>query len=199
MAIESINDNASEVVNGQPNYHVKTNKVYADKSREAIDHRKSVTEIRQQSKPLLEQVKEIKMVKADFEMKLKILRETLETIMGPFKKKIQYVLDGLKLERQVYHSGALVGNDVKKIMKKAVIKELNACFKPITVESISGALGQFSTHKFRQKLFVLHKKVQSIFELVNLTRPLCKHEVSLLTVRCYSLGNWLPSIFWISI
>ena len=112
--------------------------------------------------------------------------------MGPFQQKFKNVLDELKLQRQVYHSGALIGNDINKIMKLNVIKKLGKCFNPIIISSVNGGLAKFSSHQFKQKLMVLHRKIKSIFDIMNLPRALCKHEVAKLTVRCYSLGNWLP-------
>ena len=39
------------------------------------------------------------------------------------------VLDSLQLERTVYHSGALIGNDVNKLVKKGNIEKLCHVFK----------------------------------------------------------------------
>ena len=36
----------------------------------------------------------------------------------------------MNLERQVYHSGAIVGNDVNKLTETANIKKLSNVFKP---------------------------------------------------------------------
>ena len=37
-------------------------------------------------------------------------------IKGPFKSRFDDCMDSLKLKRQVYHSGALVRNDIEKSM-----------------------------------------------------------------------------------
>ena len=46
------------------------------------------------------------------------------------KKNLDDVLDSLQLERTVYHSGALIGNDVNKLVKKENIKKLCHVFEP---------------------------------------------------------------------
>ena len=45
-------------------------------------------------------------------------------------KNLDDVLDSLKLERTVYHSGGLIGNDVNKLVKRENINKLCHVFKP---------------------------------------------------------------------
>ena len=194
-AVSTINGNAAELIAEKPEYHEKINKTYIDKSRDAIDHRKTVNEIKAQAKPLLEQIKEIKLVRVSFEKALEKLEKDIKEKIGPFLQKIRNVLDDLHLQRQVYHSGAIVGNDINKVMKPDVIKKLNKCFAPLIIRSVNGGVAQFSTNSFKQKLGVFHRKVKQIFDIMSLPRAICKHEVAKLAIRCYSLGNWLPVNF----
>ena len=115
--------------------------------------------------------------------------------MGPFQNKFVTTLDNMNLKRQVYHSGAVVGNDIHTIMKKKNMKIINTCFKPIQIIHHSNQQVFISSHTLKQKLLTFHSKIRDIFELISLNRPMCQHEVSYLSVRCYSFVNWLPVSF----
>ena len=45
----------------------------------------------------------------------------------------------MNLERQVYHSSAVVGNDVNKLTKTANIKNLSNVFKPAIIQLQNGS------------------------------------------------------------
>ena len=51
-------------------------------------------------------------------MKWRDLKISTESETGPFMKDFRQVMDKLKLERQVYHSGAIVRNDVRKLSQR---------------------------------------------------------------------------------
>ena len=107
-------------------------------------------------------------------------------------------MDSLRLKRQVYHSGALVGNDIEKIYSKSYRKnptEFSKVFDPIILSTTDGTQRMFSSHLLKQKILTLLLKFSQVYELMMLSRTLCKHEVLLLAVRCYSLGNWFPVSF----
>ena len=198
-AIDTINASANEVIEENPEFHQKDEThTFLNKTREAIDQRKKVQEIRAEIKPLTDQLKELKMVKRESKIELKKLMEEMESVMGPFQQKLRKVLDDLKLQRQVYHSGALVGNDIKKNIKADVVKKLIAGFKPIKVSSINGGLALFSSHSFRQKLLVFHKKLKAIFDIMKITRALCRHEISPLDVIVLVIGFLLISVIFTS-
>ena len=68
-------------------------------------------------------LKNLTSAKAEFESK-----------RGPFQEKLCSVLEGLHLERQTYHSRALVGNDVHKLTKTDTINKMAKVFKPFQVK-----------------------------------------------------------------
>ena len=66
---------------------------------------------------------------------LKAAREQLTAIIakinnlkGPFQKNLDGVLERMNLKRQVYHKGALVGNDVAEILHPENIGKIVNCF-----------------------------------------------------------------------
>ena len=54
---------------------------------------------------------------------------------------------------------------------------------------------EFSSETIKNKIHTLLTKFTLCFELYNKNRMLCKHEVSLLAIRCSSFGCWLPVNF----
>ena len=64
-------------------------------------------------------IKNLTSAKAEFESK-----------RWPFQEKLCSVLEGLHIERQAYHSRALVGNDVHKLTKTDTINKIAKVFKP---------------------------------------------------------------------
>ena len=63
-------------------------------------------------------------LKISKENELKELDKYISQIKGPFKTKFDNLMDSLNLKRQVYHSGALVGNDIDRIYGNAGRKNL---------------------------------------------------------------------------
>ena len=114
---------------------------------------------------------------------------------GPFKKNLDMILDTVKLKRAVYHSGALIGNDVHKLTRKAQIKSLASAFKPKSINLLDGTTALFGDYKLAEKIYVRLSKFAQCYELFMADRVLCRHEVAVLAVRCFSFGNWLPVHF----
>ena len=53
---------------------------------------------------------------------------------GPFQTKFDNSLEELNLKRQIYHKGALVGNDVAKILQPLNIRKIvRIRFKPLEI------------------------------------------------------------------
>ena len=52
---------------------------------------------------------------------------------GIFQTKFCNVIDNMKLQCQVYHSGALVGNNVHKLTKNENISNISTVFKPLLI------------------------------------------------------------------
>ena len=89
---------------------------------------------------------------------------------------VMSIIDNMNLERQVYHSGAVVGNDVNKLTKTANIKNLSNVFKPAIIQLQNGSQKEFSSHEKVVKTNTLLTKFQLCSNLYSLSRPLCRHE-----------------------
>ena len=53
----------------------------------------------------------------------------------------------------------------------------------------------FSSERVRNKIQTLLWKFTDCYKLYSVKRPLYKHEMALLAVRCASLGSWMPVSF----
>ena len=111
---------------------------------------------------------------------LKELDKFIDSVKGPFKTKFDDLMNALKLKRQVYHSGTLVGNDIDKIYgkthRKNIIKFANV-FTPVQIRLQDATERAFSSHMLKQKFFTLLFKFSKIYELMMLSRALRRHEV----------------------
>ena len=100
----------------------------------------------------------------------------------------------MNLKRRVYHSGSLVGNDVNKLTKPQNIRNISNIFKPKRIDMKKGKK-LFSSHRLKVKIITLLGKFRQCYDLYPVARPLCKHEVGLLALRCSSFESWLPTNF----
>ena len=114
---------------------------------------------------------------------------------GPFQQNFDAILQEINLKRQVYHKGALVGNDVSKILQSDNIRKIVEVFKPIQVNLKHGEKKVFNEHKIMSKVSTLLTKLSLCFKLYSPSVPLCRHEVAFLAVRCASFGQWFPVNF----
>lgn len=133
---------------------------------------------------------------------LKAAKEQLTTIVakihnlkGPFQRRLDGVLERMNLKRQVYHKGALVGNDVAKILHPENVGKIVNCFKPLRVNLHNGEHKVFSDQRSMNKVSTLLTKLSQCFQLYSPSTPLCRHEVAFLAVRCASFGHWFPINF----
>ena len=133
---------------------------------------------------------------------LKAAKEQLTTtiakinnLKGPFQRNLDGVLERMNLKRQVYHKGALVGNDVAKILHPENIGKIVNCFKPLRVNLPNGENTVVSDQRIMNKVSTLLTKLSQCFQLYSPSTPLCRHEVTFLAVRCASFGHWFPINF----
>ena len=133
---------------------------------------------------------------------LKAAKEQLTTtiakinnLKGPFQRNLDGVLERMNLKRQVYHKGALVGNDVAKILHSENIGKIVNCFKPLRVNLPNGENTVVSDQRIMNKVSTLLTKLSQCFQLYSPSTPLCRHEVAFLAVRCASFGHWFPINF----
>ena len=126
---------------------------------------------------------------------LTLLNDKINSMKGPFQTKFDNSLEELNLKRQIYHKGALVGNDVAKILQPLNIRKIVRIFKPLEINLKYGGKQVFSDHKLMSKISTMLTKLSQCFKLYSANTPLCPHEVALLSVRCASFGQWFPVNF----
>ena len=123
------------------------------------------------------------------------MEEKFEKEKGYFQNKFDCTIDSTDLQRKVYHSGAIVGDDVHRLTRKDNICKISQVFEPKDIELSDGQKKTYSTHTSKVKIITLLNKFSQCFELYSVSRPLCKHEILLLGIRCASLRCWFPVQF----
>ena len=101
----------------------------------------------------------------------------------------------MKLRRVAYHGGALIGPDICKIQLKPNYTKIANVFSLKSIKTSDLEAKVYSSLELRQKILTLFKKFSECYVLMTADRPLCKHEVEILAIRCVSLGNWFPINF----
>lgn len=101
----------------------------------------------------------------------------------------------MHLKRQVYHKGALIGNDVQKMLQKANIMRITKALKPVTIELYGKGVKTFGSASNVSKIITMLQKFSKCHALFAPSCTLCKHEVALLQIRCASFGCWFPKTF----
>ena len=105
-----------------------THTVEAVKARErARELKKDRDEQKHQAKQHQDQLKAAK-------EQLTTITAKINNLKGSFQRKLDGVLEKMNLKKQVYHKGALVGNDVAKILRPGNIGKIVNCFKPLKVK-----------------------------------------------------------------
>ena len=84
---------------------------------------------------------------------------------GLFQTRFCNVMDEMKLQRQVYHSGALVGNDVNKLTKNENITKISRVFTPSLVKVSDGSDKEFSSSDKAVKMRTLLTKFKQCYDL----------------------------------
>ena len=73
-----------------------------------------------------------------FKKQLVVVEETLEKEKGYFQNKFDCTIDSIDLQRRVYHSGAIVGEDVHRLTRKYNICKISQVFEPKYIELADG-------------------------------------------------------------
>ena len=105
------------------------------------------------------------------------------------------LLEELHQQQCAYHGGALLGNDVHTILQAKNFHLLLEALKPKKIKLSSGATKKFGDLQFYPKAVTPFNKISIIYQLATANRALCRHEVALLKVCCYSLGIFFPVNF----
>ena len=96
--------------------------------------------IQQQYKEHIMEVKDIEKEKKLLEKELQVTQASYKSLQkdfnekrGIFQTKFCNVMDNMKLQCQVYHNGALVGNNVHKLTNNENIGNISTVFKPLLI------------------------------------------------------------------
>ena len=134
--INTLKKPKSDIENDHPQYVLKDNGKLKDHSAPAKEIRKQVNTIMKEVKQMDEKIKTLNKTINAKTCELKELDKFIDNVKGPFKTKFDDLMNALKLKRQLYHSGALVGNDMDKIYgkthRKNIIKFANV-FTPVQI------------------------------------------------------------------
>ena len=134
----------------------------AVKARErARELKKERDEQQQQAKQHQDQLKAAK-------EQLPTITAKINSLKGPFQRKLDGVLERMNLKKQMYHKGALVGNDVAKILHPGNIGKIVNCFKPLKVKLQHGEHKVFSDQRSMNKVSTLLTKLS---QCSNCTHP----------------------------
>ena len=101
----------------------------------------------------------------------------------------------MDLKRQIYHKGALIGKDVKKLTKTENISFVSKIFSLQEIELDNSEVKTFSSHDIEEKIEMFLLKFKSCYDFCMLARPLCKHECFLLKNNCKLFGEWVKLNF----
>ena len=132
-------DEREEAVKEQnPDHFLRHNRVFVDTTPPAVASRSEVRRIRQDKN---EHAKELKDCKKEIDVsqtELQNVQNKIDKASGPFKCKCDQTMNNSKLKRVVYHSGALIGPDVHKVLQPASIEAFGSIFQPVEIHTSRG-------------------------------------------------------------
>ena len=163
---------------------------YCNKSDLAVGVRDTYGKLDQEKDSLLKEKEKLEKQLKKLESNLSQVLDELMKTRGPFKARLDDLLAEMQLKRAAYHSGALIGPDVKKLVTASNIKKFGKVFKPMCLmkaNSSDETLYTFGSMKVQVKVVTLLRKFKQCYDLYTANRPLCRHETELLALRCASL------------
>ena len=157
-------------------------------------NRDQISELKEEIKFFKDELKSNKQEQSQAADILADLVKDVEEDKGPYLEDFHKLMDDLALKRVVYHSGALIGNDVKKTLRPENIVKFANVFKPRVFETETGPKTYGSADNVT-KVQELLTRFASCYDLYHRNTPLCKHEVELLAYRAANFGRWFPVTF----
>ena len=122
-------------------------------------------QIQEQYKEFVNELKDIEKEKKTHEKALRELtlqyedlQEKFDATKCLFQTRFRNLMDKIKLQRQVYHSDALVENDADKLTKNKTISELPKRFTHATERLADGSEKEFSSFEQAMKMKTLFLK-----------------------------------------
>lgn len=175
-----------------PNHFHKIDGKLTDSSVLARESRKRVQQLKAEIKEIEKNVQGIdKEINQNKALKGQIQAD-IQKVHGPFMTKFQKVSDHLHIAKQAYHGGSLIGPDVHRMLNNH--KMFADIFLPIDVDTDTG-FQIFGSQDLSIKIETMFQKFKSCYDLYNMNRMLCKHEVELLVLKCSEYGYWFPVNF----
>ena len=178
----------------QPQHFQKVNRVFVDKTRDAITSRNQLKALTREKTLIKQSIKDTENLKKVKENELETVLNKIDRESGPFKERFDRTMDELKLKRVVYHSGALIGPDVHKTVQPDSITKFGNIFRPTEITTKNGK-ETFGSDHLVKKVEDLLSKFAACYRLYTKNSPLCKHEVEKLCLDCAEFGSWFPTNF----
>lgn len=157
-------------------------------------NKEQILELKEEVKFFKSELKDNGREKIQVEEQITILVKQIDNDNGPFLESFHMLMDDLALKRVVYHSGALIGNDVKKTIRPLNIDKFAALFEPRDFQTANG-VKTYSSMDISNKVKSLLTKFSQCYNLYHRNSPLCKHEVEELAYNCADYGEWFPIAF----
>lgn len=116
------------------------------------------------------------------------LEEEWDECAGYFSRALDYAITRLKVRRQRYHGGAIVGNDRIRILdgREIIAKVL----KPQQFISLHNNKQHIIGSDTQYQLAIgLLTRVHDLHDVYSASRPLCDHEISSFCFNAYEFGH----------
>ena len=172
----------------------KENRTYTVKTADAIASRQEHKRLERAKNAVKANLKSSEKDSSDTKSQLQAILDQLEKSKGPFKTHFDEVMDELKLKRVVYHSGALIGPDIYKVLQPKSIMKFGNIFLPKDFVTANGT-NTFGSQDLVDTVVNLLTKMSQCYKLYTKNAPLCKHEVEQLCMYCSEFGAWFPVNF----
>ncbi|XP_072039374.1 uncharacterized protein [Amphiura filiformis] len=182
--INQVNERKRNIIKERAIFFKPDKKGRLNNSDIAVGVRERFAQLGKEKDALLKEKEKLeKSLKAQENKLSKVLAE-LDNIKGPFKTRVDDLLDSMKLKRAAYHSGALIGPDVKKLIENTNILKFSKVFEPIELkvhkhlysksiraEEEFEVLHRFGSEQLQVKLVALLKKFSQCYKLYTANRP----------------------------
>ena len=182
--------------NIQSFWHAHDGNKLSNQSPEAVDGRKKLRQLKKERQSTDIKRKSLDKSSKHVEQQMTELQDWIDGQKGQFERSFDNVMDSLNLKRQIYHSRALIGKDIDTAFAKGNnIQKIASVFQKQTLNLKCGNEKHYGSSELVQKVYTMLSKYAQIHHLMASLRPLCKHGVEFLKVRCISFGNWFPCNF----
>ena len=128
------------------------------------------------------------------------------TEAGPFVRSFYALMDSFNLQRQAYHSGALVGNDVLRLLKPdAILAFTNLLMPRIACDLEADESGHVHVNlsnvagigdaPLARKFYNIFSTFSALANLTTRSEPLCEHELNFFDVLSDDFAEQFAHLF----